>query len=136
MRSSVDRRTVLRSGTLAAAAAALPAGAQALVPPALVVFDSRVAESRAFAAGFPLAVRHDVALGPLALRRRLAGVGHGRVEGLTGWSDWVTLRGAARGQGLRATMQSAVAAPVSGRRHLFRWSMGTRGDADRSSSRA
>jgi hypothetical protein len=136
MRGMTDRRTVLRTGTLAVAAAAVPASAQAALPPALVVFDSRVAESRAFAAGFPLAARHDVALGPLALRRRLAGVAPGRVEGLTGWSDWVTLRGAARGQGLRVAAEQAVNAPLSDRRHLFRWSMAARGDADQSSSRA
>lgn len=126
MRVRLDRRTLLRSGALGAAGVALPAGAQAIAPPALVVFDSRVAESRAFAAGFPLAARHDLALGPLALRRRLATLDQGRVEGLTGWSDWVMLRGAARGQGLRPTAERAVAAPLSGKRHLFRWSMAAR----------
>ncbi|NKJ43398.1 hypothetical protein [Novosphingobium sp. SG720] len=126
MRGALDRRTLLRTGTLVAAGTALPAGAQAVAPPALVVFDSRVAESRAFAASFPLAARHDVMHGPLALRRRLAGLAPGRVEGLTGWSDWVTLRGAARGQGLRPTAENAVPAPVSGKRNLFRWSMAER----------
>ncbi|GHC95772.1 hypothetical protein [Novosphingobium pokkalii] len=123
MRGAVDRRTLLRSGTLAVASVAMPASAHAAALPALVVFDSRVAESRAFAAAFPLAARHDVALGPLALARRLATVGQGRVEGLTGWSDWVMLRSAARGRGLRATAEQAAEAPLSGRRHLFRWSM-------------
>jgi hypothetical protein len=53
MRGAVDRRTLLRTGTLAVASVAVPASAHAAALPALVVFDSRVAESRAFAAAFP-----------------------------------------------------------------------------------
>lgn len=125
MRGAIDRRGLLRAGTLAAAAAGTPGAARAAAAalPALVVFDSRVAESRAFAQGFPLASRHDLALGPLALRARLSALEGGRIEGLTGWADWVALRGAARGTGLRLSADQRITAPLSGRRNLFRWTL-------------
>lgn len=125
MRAGLDRRAVLRGGVLAGAAGGMPGLARASAGgmPALVVFDSRVPESLAFARGYPLSARHDLALGPLALRRRLAGLEAGRVEGLTGWGDWVALRGLGRGAGLRRAQDWPVSAPQSGRRHLFRWTL-------------
>lgn len=125
MRGVIDRRGLLRAGTLAASVGAMPGAARAAATalPALVVFDSRVPESRAFASGYPLATRHDLALGPLALRARLAALEGGSVAGLTGWADWCALRGAALGAGLRRAEDQRVTAPLSGRRNLFRWTL-------------
>lgn len=114
----VDRRAVLKTGALAGAAGAVPAtvSAAAMSALALVVHDSRIAESRLFAAGQGL----DLAQGWAALR---AHPGAARIEGLTGWSDYVALRGLFAPRGLRVVREERVAAPLSGKAHLFRWSM-------------
>jgi TAT (twin-arginine translocation) pathway signal sequence len=119
---SVSRRNVLKGAATISAAASLPAfaasGAQTLV-----LFDSRIAESRSFAMG-----RHpklDIAILDMSrwaeLRGGLSGIG--QVTGLTGWSDWIVARGLLEEHGLRLQSEAAVPAPISGKAHLFRWEM-------------
>ncbi|MDF8334496.1 hypothetical protein [Novosphingobium cyanobacteriorum] len=114
----VNRRSVLKAGALAGVSAATPALA-AMGGEALVIHDSRIAESRAFAMGQGI----DLARGWSQLR---AHPGAARVEGLTRWSDYVALRGLLAARGLRVLREEKVPAPLSGRAHLFRWSMATR----------
>jgi hypothetical protein len=88
------------------------------------VFDSQVPESRAFVAGksgrrFDLADAHATRLSAL----RSAAPGAGTIDGLTGWSDWVGLRGEFEARGFRLTREDCVAAPISAKAHLFRWTM-------------
>ena len=116
--SGVTRRGVLRGGALASAAVAVPAGAAALRRVGLVVYDSGLAESRAFARGAGVVRRLD-----LAEEHRLrfatlrAGLQQGRsIEGLTTWSDWVAIRSELESQGWRLAFEGR-----GGR--LFRWTM-------------
>lgn len=115
---------MLKGGALAGAAVAMPAAAMTASTVSLVVFDSRIPESVAFAsaqAGF----RHlDLAQGTEHAWRALGNPQH--VTGLTRWSDWTALRGALEEQGLRLSEETRVAAPLSGRTHLFRWTMAAR----------
>ena len=83
--SALTRRTVLKGSALAGAAAAVPAGAAALRQAGLVVFDSRLPESLAFArtAGavqtLDLAAEHDAHFATIR-----SGVPQGKsLEGLT-----------------------------------------------------
>lgn len=116
------RRGVLKGGALASvAAAAVPVGARAAEVSALVVYDSRLAESASFAGG------QGIDLARVSLReahRLLAGAA--RVEGLTRWSDWTVLRGLLEEQGLRRTAETRTAAPLSGHDGLLRWGMAAR----------
>ena len=120
-----DRRTLLKG---AAALVAVPlAGGAALATPRLVVFDSRVPESASFAARMA-GIRIDLARAHetlwVGLRSYRGDIG--AVEGLTGWSDWIAVRGEFEGRGLRLGSEDRVAAPLSGKAHLFRWSMKSR----------
>lgn len=110
-----DRRAVLKAGAVASVAG-LAAPAAAFAIPALTVCDSRIAESRAFASSPAL----DLAQGWDAVR---AHPGAARIEGLTGWSDYVALRGLFGARGLRVVREERVAAPLSGRANLIRWRM-------------
>jgi hypothetical protein len=47
-----------------------------------------------------------------------------RIVGLTGWGDWVVVRGFLEERGFRLRSEAQVAAPLSGKTHLFRWEMG------------
>lgn len=89
----------------------------------LVIFDSRIPESVVFAMGHPLQL--DIADLELRrwdqLRKNLADLG--RVTGLTGWSDWIVVRGLLQERGMRLQSETPVLAPVSGKAHLFRWEM-------------
>jgi hypothetical protein len=120
-----DRRTMLKS---AAALVAVPlVGGTAMAAPRMVVFDSRVPESSAFAARMAgaridLAEAHQTHW--VALRGYRGDIG--TVEGLTGWSDWIAVRGELEARGLRLASEAPVAAPLSGKAHLFRWSMKSR----------
>lgn len=116
--SGVTRRGVLKGGALTSAAVAVPAGAAALRQAGLVVYDSGITESRAFArsAGvvrqLDLAEEHQTRFA--AVR---AGLPKGRsIEGLTTWSDWVALRSELESQGWRLAFEAP-----SGK--LFRWAM-------------
>jgi len=127
--SALDRRTLLKGAAVASAAGALPFAAEAAAPAArLVVYDSRIAESRDFAMGIAAAHRLDLAAAHdsqwAGLRGALPAVT--RIEGLTGWSDWVAVRGELAARGLRTSAEDRVAAPLSGKAHLLRWSMQAR----------
>lgn len=122
--SALTRRTVLKGSALAGAVAAVPAGAAALKQAGLVVFDSRLPESLAFArmAGalrtLDLASEHDAHFATIR-----SGVPQSKsLEGLTRWSDWVALRSELESHGWRVTSEQ-VAAP---RQRLLRWSMARR----------
>jgi hypothetical protein len=120
---SVSRRTVLKSVATAGAASALPVIASAKGP-SLVIFDSRIPESKTFAkrARNALDVAALDATHWVGLRRDFQGIK--RVEGVTGWSDWVLVRGFLEEQGLRLVSESRLPAPRSGMAHLFQWTMG------------
>jgi TAT (twin-arginine translocation) pathway signal sequence len=119
----VSRRSVLKAGAAASAAITLPAFAASNGPP-MILFDSRIPESRAFAraaSGKMIDVADIETSQWTALRAEFAGKHH--VIGLTGWTDWVTARGFLEERGLRLTSETWVPAPVSGKAHLFRWEM-------------
>lgn len=115
------RRGVLKGGALAGVAAAVPVAARAAEASAVMVYDSRLAESASFAGG------QGIDLARVSLREAhglLAGAA--RVEGLTRWSDWTVLRGLLEEQGLRRTAEMRMGAPLSGHDGLLRWSMTAR----------
>jgi formate dehydrogenase assembly factor FdhD len=127
---TLDRRTVLKASAAAGAAIAVPAAALEIrqsLAARLVVYDSRIAESRAFAetqGGHPAI---DIADAHADLWRKVRDVAqHGRVDGLTGWSDWVMVRGALQDKGLRLSAEQRAGSPLSGHAHLFRWTMHAR----------
>jgi hypothetical protein len=115
-----DRRAVLKGGAVLGVAAGLPLAARASAP-ALTVFDSRLPESAAFARTRRSGLQLDLATASL----RTLPVAS-RIEGLTGWSDWIDLRGELELRGLRLLSEDRVQATLSGRAHLFRWSMQAR----------
>lgn len=116
------RRGLLKGGALAGAAVAVPVAAHgAAVAAAVVVYDSRLAESASFAGG------QGIDLAALSLREAHAALaGAARIEGLTRWSDWTVLRGLLEEQGLRRTAETRLGAPLSGHDGLLRWSMAAR----------
>lgn len=112
----LSRRSMLKWG--AAAPVALSGTARAALgpAPALIIADSRLPASRAFAAGHSapvIDVAHEDARFWSTLR---SAAPQGGVVGLTSWSDFVIVRGALEGQGKRLKSQSR-----EGR--LFRWEM-------------
>ncbi len=123
---SVSRRAVLKGASVLGAAVAVPVAAKAKSP-VLAVCDSRLPESRLFAAaqrrkGIRIV---DVAKGDRALwtlaRQELAATGP--VIGMTGWSDWVVLRGLMEERGKRLTRETRI--PHKGARMAtpFEWAM-------------
>lgn len=122
----LNRRTVLKGTATLGAAASVPlAATMAQAAVRLVVFDSSIAESASFASSLAGGHRLDLADAHTtqwaALRGALPQVS--AVEGLTGWSDWIAVRGELQARGLRLSSEMPVAAPLSGKAHLFRWSM-------------
>ncbi|KUR73003.1 hypothetical protein AQZ52_07345 [Novosphingobium fuchskuhlense] len=116
------RRGVLKGGALAGAVAAVPVAAHASAQAvAVIVHDSRLAESASFAGG------RGIDLAAVSLRDAQAALESAtRVEGLTRWSDWTVLRGLLEEQGLRRTAEARIGAPLSGHDGLLRWSMAAR----------
>jgi len=119
--SGVSRRSVLKAGAVASAAMAGPVAARSLRKGSLVVFDSSIAESRAFATlavsarQLDLAREHRTRFATLRAGLPQAG----SIEGLTLWSDWVALRSELETQGWRLAFEAAT-----GRRAaLYRWTM-------------
>lgn len=110
-------------GTAALIAVPLAGGAAMAMPP-LVVFDSSVPESVSFAARIA-GTRIDLARAHETLWADLRGYRGDidAVEGLTGWSDWIAVRGELETRGLRLGSEIRADAPLSGKAHLFRWSM-------------
>ncbi len=113
---NISRRTILKGAGAIGAASALPAFA-AEPTPGLIVFDSRIPESRAFAAG-KNAVLIDVAHEDKSFWRNLRSVPAGQVAGLTTWSDWVVVRGYLEEQRLRLRSEARVDNSA-----LFKWRM-------------
>ena len=127
--SAIDRRTVLKAGAGVSAVGAIPLVAdRASAATRLVVFDSAIAESRDFAVSVGGGERLDLASehrgGWKRLRGSLPAVE--RIDGLTGWSDLVAIRSELERMGMRLDSQQPVAAPLSRKAHLFRWSMKAR----------
>lgn len=116
----LSRRRLLQGAGAAGLVAARPALAASA--PALLVYDSRIPESAAFAAASSHPARHDLAQGRIDPRRIAA---MGRIEGLTRHSDYVALSLALRLHGMRG--QDVRRLPSSARDHLFRWSLGRAG---------
>ena len=111
----IDRRSLLKSATVASGIIAVPAAVRAFQKPAFVIFDSRSIESSAFAYGQAVS-RIDVAQEDVQMWRSLRAIGKGRIEGLTGWSDWVVVRGLLEENGLRVKTETKAG-------KLFRWTM-------------
>lgn len=132
----LNRRAMLKGGAAAGAALAGPvlgAPARAVTaggrPPVVLVFDSRIPESAAFARGWdgPQGKAIDVAQAHADRWALLRGLeGPARIEGITRWSDWVSVRAILLANGLRPTAEMRAPAPLSGHTHLFRWSMASR----------
>ncbi len=117
----VSRRVMLKGGALAGSALAVPAFAAEIQKLTVVVFDSGIAESVAFAATQNGSWSID-----LGDRGVMGGIALGtpcHVTGLTRWSDWTALRGLLEEKGLRTTEEIRVPGRLSGRDHLFRWTM-------------
>jgi hypothetical protein len=114
---NLSRRTMIQSSAAVVALGATNANARAVAAqPGLIIFDSRVAASRAFAADFA-APHIDVATEDLLLWRSLRTVAvSGPVLGLTGWSDWVVVRGLLQEKGKRLKQESKSGT-------LFLWRM-------------
>lgn len=113
----LSRRSLIKVGAVASLAASGTARAMAGAAPVLVIYDSRLPESRAFAALIP-APRIDVAQEDARFWASLrAAAPKGRIAGLTRWSDLVVVRGYLEEQGrrLRHEMRQGM---------LFRWDMG------------
>ena len=111
----LNRRSLLKAGALASLSGSAAARA-ATQSPALIVFDSRLPASRAFAArqaGARIDLAHQDAEFWRALR---AASPEGRISGLTRWSDWVAVRGLLeeKGKRLRAERRTGL---------LFQWEM-------------
>lgn len=122
-RLHLSRRRLLQGAGAAGLVAVRPALAAApWSDPAatLLVYDSRIAESAALAAASPHRLRHDLAQGRIEPGRLRAVAA---LEGLTRRSDLVALSLGLRLHGLRVVEERRSAAPLSGRDHLYRWSM-------------
>ena len=120
---NLSRRTMLKGAATIGAVGAAPA-ALAGNHRGLTIYDSRIAESLAFAKGrYP---RLDVAALDETRWAELRGeLGTTpRIAGLTGWSDWIVARGLLEERGFRLRSETRVAARLSGKTNLFRWEMG------------
>ncbi|WP_284124316.1 hypothetical protein [Parerythrobacter aestuarii] len=124
----MDRRTVIKGSAAASAAIGVPVAARASHPSGdtVLIFDSRIPESASFAAERRKEMRLvDIACadeqGWPMLRGALPEASE--VEGLTGWSDWVSVRGELEARGWRFHRDNPIPAPLSGKAHLFRWSL-------------
>lgn len=125
----LDRRTTMKGSALLGAGALLPlSAARAAGDRPLLVFDSRLKETRTFTEGRQEYARLDIAReeGSLWQAARKFGPQPRMVEGLTRWSDYVQLREIFEEHGLRVASERKLAAPLSGRGELFRWSMQAR----------
>jgi hypothetical protein len=122
----LTRRDALKAGAVASAALAAPIGAAALRLRTVVLFDSRVPESLAFAKGtggaqIDLAAEHADRFSTL----RAGPSPRLRIEGLTRWSDFAPLRRELERQGWRVTAEARTGKAGA----LFRWSMAHRNSA-------
>ncbi len=121
-----DRRSLLKAGAVVSAISAAPVAMAAQRHRSIAMFDSRIPESVAFA-------RSSGAAGEIDLYREhhthfaalRAGQHPATIEGLTGWGDWVAVRGELEAQGYRVAAEEAIKSRT-GRTHLFRWTMKAR----------
>jgi TAT (twin-arginine translocation) pathway signal sequence len=122
---SVSRRTVLKGAAGLGAAATITTMAYR-GDAAVIVYDSRLPEARAFAAQHKDQQLIDIAVAESEQWRSLRTLpaNAARISGLTGWSDWVAVRGFLEERGLRLKAETHLAASPSGKAHLFRWDMG------------
>lgn len=113
----LSRRGLLASGAAAATVAAVGGSRFAAgPPPALVVYDSRRADSLAFARSIA-APRIDIAREDANLWRAVRNLAvDGTIVGLTGWSDWVLVRGVLEEKGKRLRREVRAG-------RLFEWTM-------------
>lgn len=121
-----DRRTAIKGSAVLGAGAALPlSAARAAVDRPLAIFDSRLAESRAFLDARQALTALDIAgeEGGLWEAARRIAPRPNAVEGLTRWSDYVQLRELFEEQGLRVAAERKLPAPLAGHGELFRWTM-------------
>jgi hypothetical protein len=123
---SVSRRTILKGAGVLGAATALPKVAHAQTAK-LGAYDSRLPESRAFAVAAKRrgVTMIDIAKGDKAIwhiaRQDLASPGP--IIGMTGWSDWVVLRGLLEEQGKRLRSESRIAHQGTRMATPFEWAM-------------
>ena len=119
---SITRRSVLQGALVVGATLAAGTSGELAPPPALLVYDSRIAGSRAFRS------RHtgravDLAGEHANLWRNLRRVRPtGMVVGLTRWSDYVQTRALLEGQRLRLRTEARLGP-------LFYWEMACPGSA-------
>ena len=119
---SITRRSVLQGALVVAATLSARTSGALAPPPALLVYDSRIAGSRAFRS------RHtgravDLAGEHANLWRNLRRVRPtGIVVGLTRWSDYVQTRALLEGQRLRLRTEARLGP-------LFYWEMACPGSA-------
>lgn len=128
----IDRRTMIKgtAGAGALAGIASPQAASALGVSSVIFYDSRIPESQAFARDLMDQARlFDIATADenrwALVRGELPSAAS--IEGLTGWNDWVLIRGELEQRGWRFGRDDKVAAPLSGKAHLIRWSLKPRG---------
>lgn len=114
----LSRRNLLASGAVAATLAAVGGSRfAAAAPPALVVYDSRRTDSLTFARSIA-APRIDIACEDGNFWRAVRSVKvDGTIAGLTGWSDWVLVRGMLEEKGKRLRREVQVG-------RVFQWAMG------------
>ena len=124
---AVTRRAVLAGAATAGVAATLTfrAGSKA---PALAIYDSRLPEARLFAerARTRGIVLHDIADEDANLwraSRAIAGAPGRAVIGMTGWTDWVALRGLFAGQGLRVQQEAKRRSSPRATATTFEWAL-------------
>jgi hypothetical protein len=131
--SGVTRRAILAGAATAGVAATLALRGGGAKEPALAIYDSRLPDARAFAVaararGIPL---HDIAREDYDLwrtSRGIAGRGIGgapgrAVIGMTGWTDWVSIRGLFEAQGLRVRHEARITSPRRAIATTFEWRM-------------
>ncbi len=112
----LSRRSMIKSGVLATAIAATGSRALAAPQPALIIYDSRLPQSSAFAKTWrtrTIDVAHEDAHFWRALRTAAP---DGAIFGVTSWSDWVIVRGLLEEKGMRVKEEAASGT-------LFRWTM-------------
>ena len=124
----LNRRTVLKGSAILGTATVVPSAQAALNRKTrLIIFDSRISESKRFAnrqSGTRLDIAREEITGWTNLRSLQKSPQE--IHGLTGWSDWVALRGELEQRGWRFHRDDRVPAPLSRKSHLFRWSMKAR----------
>jgi hypothetical protein len=115
---TIGRRDFVKSGVMiVASATALPVRAASRSEMHLIVFDSRIAKSVAFANATSLRTIDVARMDDESWRSFRAPLGTGTIAGLTRWSDLVIVRGYAEEQGKRLIRERRQG-------QLFAWQIG------------